>query len=56
MHQARLQQIMRSQYAARPDHLAGNDDLGQMSAWYVSTALGCCRRAPARARERDAWR
>jgi len=38
--QARLQQIMRSQYAARPDGLAGNDDLGQMSAWYVFTALG----------------
>jgi predicted alpha-1,2-mannosidase len=38
--QARLQQIMSSQYAARPDGLAGNDDLGQMSAWYVFTALG----------------
>jgi putative alpha-1,2-mannosidase len=31
---------MDSQYAARPDGLAGNDDLGQMSAWYVFTALG----------------
>jgi predicted alpha-1,2-mannosidase len=38
--QARLKQIMDSQYAARPDGLAGNDDLGQMSAWYVFTALG----------------
>lgn len=38
--QARLKQIMESQYAARPDGLAGNDDLGQMSAWYVFTALG----------------
>ncbi|GGD32369.1 GH92 family glycosyl hydrolase [Pseudoxanthomonas indica] len=38
--QARLGAIMRSQYAARPDGLAGNDDLGQMSAWYVFTALG----------------
>ncbi len=38
--QARLQQIMDSQYAARPDGLAGNDDLGQMSAWYVFSALG----------------
>ncbi len=38
--QARLAQIMDSQYAPRPDGLAGNDDLGQMSAWYVFTALG----------------
>jgi len=38
--QARLKQIMDTQYAARPDGLAGNDDLGQMSAWYVFTALG----------------
>ena len=38
--QARLKRIMESQYAPRPDGLAGNDDLGQMSAWYVFTALG----------------
>ncbi|WP_269790338.1 GH92 family glycosyl hydrolase [Stenotrophomonas sp. Iso1] len=38
--QARLKQIMDTQYAARIDGLAGNDDLGQMSAWYVFTALG----------------
>jgi len=38
--QKRLKQIMDSQYAPRPDGLAGNDDLGQMSAWYVFTALG----------------
>ena len=31
---------MASQYAPRPQGLAGNDDLGQMSAWYVFTALG----------------
>ncbi len=38
--QARLGVIMRSQYAPRPDGLSGNDDLGQMSAWYLFTALG----------------
>ena len=38
--QQRLKQIMDTQYAARPDGMAGNDDLGQMSAWYVFTALG----------------
>jgi predicted alpha-1,2-mannosidase len=38
--QARLAAIMKSQYAPRPDGLSGNDDLGQMSAWYLFTALG----------------
>ena len=38
--QARLGVIMHSQYAPRPDGLSGNDDLGQMSAWYLFTALG----------------
>ncbi|QQP95297.1 GH92 family glycosyl hydrolase [Lysobacter enzymogenes] len=45
--QERLKQIMDSQYAPRPDGLAGNDDLGQMSAWYVFTALGFYPVAPA---------
>lgn len=44
--QARLAHIMRTQYAPRPDGLAGNDDLGQMSAWYVFTALGFYPVAP----------
>ncbi|WP_408873980.1 glycoside hydrolase domain-containing protein [Gluconobacter roseus] len=38
--QQRLTQIMQMQYAVRSDGLAGNDDLGQMSAWYIFTALG----------------
>ncbi|WP_420142444.1 GH92 family glycosyl hydrolase [Sphingomonas sp.] len=38
--QARLTQIVGSQYKPTPDGLAGNDDLGQMSAWLVFTALG----------------
>jgi len=38
--QSRLKQIMDTQYAPRPDGLTGNDDLGQMSAWYIFTALG----------------
>ena len=44
--QERLKQIMDSQYAARVDGLAGNDDLGQMSAWFVFTALGFYPVAP----------
>jgi predicted alpha-1,2-mannosidase len=38
--QERLTQIVKSQYKPTPDGLAGNDDLGQMSAWLVFTALG----------------
>lgn len=38
--QEKLDDIMRTQYAAQPDGLSGNDDLGQMSAWYLFTALG----------------
>ena len=44
--QARLKQIMDTQYKPTPDGLAGNDDLGQMSAWYVFTSLGFYPVAP----------
>jgi predicted alpha-1,2-mannosidase len=45
--QERLGQIVASQYANRPDGLSGNDDLGQMSAWFAFTALGFYPVAPA---------
>jgi predicted alpha-1,2-mannosidase len=38
--QARLKQIVDSQYKPTPDGLVGNDDLGQMSAWLIFTSLG----------------
>ncbi|WP_242148163.1 GH92 family glycosyl hydrolase [Sphingomonas sp. BAUL-RG-20F-R05-02] len=38
--QERLKQIVDTQYKPTPEGLAGNDDLGQMSAWLVFTALG----------------
>ena len=44
--QERLAQIVDSQYKPTPDGLAGNDDLGQMSAWLVFTALGFYPVAP----------
>ena len=44
--QERLKQIVDSQYKAAPDGLSGNDDLGQMSAWLVFTALGFYPVAP----------
>jgi predicted alpha-1,2-mannosidase len=44
--QARLKQIVDSQYKPTPEGLAGNDDLGQMSAWLVFTGLGFYPVAP----------
>ncbi|WP_158916942.1 GH92 family glycosyl hydrolase [Caulobacter sp. S45] len=45
--QERLKQIVDSQYRPTPDGLVGNDDLGQMSAWMIFTALGFYPVAPA---------
>jgi putative alpha-1,2-mannosidase len=39
--------ILKHQYHAAPDGLGGNDDCGQMSAWYIFTALGFYPVAPA---------
>ncbi len=38
--QERVRQIVNELYTAKPDGLCGNDDCGQMSAWYVFNALG----------------
>lgn len=38
--EARIREIMATMYRAEPDGLAGNDDVGQMSAWYVMSAMG----------------
>jgi predicted alpha-1,2-mannosidase len=38
--QERVKQILESQYQPTPGGLSGNDDLGQMSAWSIFTALG----------------
>ena len=38
--QQRVREIMFSQYDNTPDGLSGNDDAGQMSAWYVLSAMG----------------
>ncbi len=44
--QARLKQIVDSQYRAARDGLSGNDDVGQMSAWLMFTAMGFYPVAP----------
>ena len=36
----RLHEIMKTLYTNTPDGLCGNEDCGQMSAWYVFSALG----------------
>jgi predicted alpha-1,2-mannosidase len=36
----RVREILQTQYAAAPDGLSGNEDCGQMSAWYVMSAMG----------------
>ena len=38
--QKRVYQIMNEQYSSKPDGLSGNEDCGQMSSWYVLSALG----------------
>lgn len=38
--QERLDQIMQNFYTNEPDGIIGNEDCGQMSAWYVMSALG----------------
>jgi predicted alpha-1,2-mannosidase len=44
--QERVRMILKKQYGTAPDGLGGNDDCGQMSAWYIFTALGFYPVAP----------
>ncbi|MGI4875665.1 MAG: GH92 family glycosyl hydrolase [Janthinobacterium lividum] len=45
--QARVRMILSKMYHPGPDGLGGNDDCGQMSAWYIFSALGFYPVAPA---------
>ena len=38
--QARVNEILETLYSSAPDGLCGNDDCGQMSAWYVLSSIG----------------
>ena len=38
--QERIRQILTEQYTNAPDGISGNEDCGQMSAWYVFSSLG----------------
>ncbi|GAB3859032.1 GH92 family glycosyl hydrolase [Hymenobacter terrigena] len=44
--QAQVRNILARQYHPTPDGLGGNDDCGQMSAWYLFSALGFYPVAP----------
>ena len=43
-----VDQVLRTLYAARPDGLSGNEDCGQMSAWYILNSLGFYQVCPGR--------
>ncbi len=38
--QSRVRMLLRTMYRDQPDGLAGNEDCGQMSAWYLMGAMG----------------
>ncbi len=44
--QARLREVMDKFYGNTPDALSGNDDCGQMSAWYIFNCMGFYPTAP----------
>ena len=43
----RLREVMTTLYKADPDGLCGNEDVGQMSAWYILSSLGLYQVEPA---------
>ncbi len=38
--QARVRSLLETMYADQPNGMQGNEDVGQMSAWYILSALG----------------
>ena len=42
-----IRRTMRELYSNQPDGLCGNEDVGQMSAWYVLSAMGLYQVEPA---------
>ncbi len=45
-HRKIVRHIMDTLYTSKPDGLCGNDDCGQMSAWYVMSAIGLYQVTP----------
>ena len=46
--QALVDTVLHSQYRNAPDGLSGNEDCGQMSAWYILNAMGFYQPCPGR--------
>ncbi len=42
-----VRRVLREMYSDRPDGLSGNEDVGQMSAWYVLSSMGFYQVEPA---------
>lgn len=36
----KIRQVLSTLYSAEPDGLSGNEDVGQMSAWYIMSSMG----------------
>lgn len=45
-----VRKVLKEQYRNTPDGLSGNEDMGQMSAWYIMSALGFYEVEPASGR------
>jgi len=48
--QSRVRMLLRTMYRAEPDGIAGNEDCGQISAWYLISAMGLYAVDPVSAR------
>lgn len=43
----RIKEVLNTMYSINPDGLSGNEDVGQMSAWYILSSLGFYQVEPA---------
>ena len=46
----KVRQVLKELYHAEADGLSGNEDVGQMSAWYILSAMGLYQVEPASGR------
>ena len=46
----KVREVLSNLYSAKPDGLSGNEDVGQMSSWYILSALGFYQSEPASGR------
>ena len=46
----RVREVLATMYSSKPDGLSGNEDVGQMSSWYILSALGFYEAEPASGR------